>query len=186
VAAGTDVTAEGSFQPQPSQVGSYLVTVKAEDGCADPDSSLYCEGEPADHIGSAGAPFSVGVGVGCLPPISIANRQFNSGSTVPVKWTFTDATGAFLPPYDSIKAVISGGPGGVTADAGSGASNIRWETDALGNATQYLVNFPIPATLPTSSVSYTATFSVNDVDGNDAEQGSCTFLANQAKGGKVK
>ncbi len=181
--AGTYVTVSGAVQM--NQVGSYRLTAVAKDGCAFPELNLNCEGDVYDHISSASTPFSVGVALGCLPPISIAGRQFNSGSTVPVKWAFTDANGAFLPPYNLIKAVISGGPGGVTAYAGSGASNIRWELDGSGNATQYIVNFPIPATL-TANATYTATISVQDVDGDDAVQGTCTFIASPAKGGKVK
>lgn len=182
VAAGLDVAASATLPV--NQVGSYTVTVEAKDGCAVVGAATNCDGAAIDHVGSAGAAYTVGVNVQCLPPISITNRQFNGGSTVPVKWVFTDANGAFLPAYDSVKATIAG-PGGVAAYAGEGASNIRWELDSEGNATQYIVNFPIPSTL-TTSTTYVATFSVKDVDGVYAAQGVCSFLANPAKGGKVK
>jgi hypothetical protein len=170
VPAGTDVDAAVDIQMQ--EVGSYMLIVEATDG--------------ADNTATRAVSFTVKATPVWLPPVSMSGRQFKSGSTVPVKWTFTDANEAFLPPYASIKAKISGstdsGPTAVTAVAGSGASNIRWELDSAGHATQYIVNFPIPAT---AFGTYTVTIFVEDVDGNEwAEQGTYKFVVSP-KGGKM-
>lgn len=152
-------------------VGSFRLDAEADDD--------------AGHTGSAATTFSVRVGVTCLPPISIVNRQFNTGSTVPVKWAFIDANSAFVAPYPSIQVVISAaGVPDTIAVAGAGSSNVRWDVDAAGNATQYIVNYPVPLTL--DGKLYTARLFVADVDGNLAEQGQCTFLSAPAKGGKTK
>lgn len=160
------ITVRTTADIQMTAIGSYSLTAEATDG--------------ASHTGYSSESFTVKANMACLPPVSMSGRVFKSGSTVPVKWAFTDANEAFLPPYASIKVAISG-PSTATAVAGSGASNIRWELDSAGNATQYIVNFPIPAT---ATGTYTATISVQDVDGNEAVQGTCTFIVSP-KGGKA-
>jgi hypothetical protein len=148
-------------------VGAYSLTAEATDG--------------ANHTGAASVNFVVKANVIALPPISVPGRQFKAGSTVPVKWTLTDANGAFLPPFPSIQAWIGILPSYTPVFAGDGSSNIRWELDEAGNATQYITNFPIPSS-PTSGT-YTVQIYVDGVDGVPAYQGSFTFAA-ASKGGK--
>lgn len=61
---------------------------------------------------------------------------------------------------------------------GSGASNVRWETDEYGIVTQYITNYAVPAV-----GTYKVEVLVGDVCGNGALQGSFTFVA-AGKGGK--
>jgi hypothetical protein len=133
----------------------------------------------AGHTGSAQVTFSVGVNIGALPPISVPNRQFKVGSTVPIKWKITDANGAFLSPFTDVKLTIVG-PNNLSEDrfAGDGADFIHWELDEYGKATQYITNYQIPV-----EGNYTVKISVVDECDNEVEQGSFTFFSS-TKGGK--
>lgn len=164
VAAGVQVTATAT---EPTyDIGGFTLTAFAEDA--------------AGNVGEATTNYTVSANVAPLPPISVPNRQFKAGSTVPVKWTITDCDGLFLPPFDSIKVTISDNVS-VLIDryAGDGAENVRWELDDYGNATQYITNFQIPA-----NGLYTVDVYVDDVDSNSAKQGSFGFIA-AGKGGKT-
>jgi len=164
VAADTTVTASTNIAPW-LYVGNFTLTANADDGAA--------------HTGSATATFSVGTNVAALPPISVPNRQFNSGSTLPIKFVVTDAAGDLLPPMDGIMVRITT-PGGTFEErvAGSGSTGIRWELDEYGSATQYITNYPIPVT-----GTYIVEVLVADVCGSPAAQGSFNFVA-ASKGGK--
>jgi hypothetical protein len=146
-------------------IGSFALTAEADDG--------------AGHTGSATATFAVGTTIAPLPPISVPNRQFNAGSTVPVKFMITDVSGAFLPPMDGLIVRITT-PSGAVVDrvAGSAAENVRWELDDYGNATQYLTNFQVPAT-----GTYSVQVLVADVCGDAVSQGAFSFVV-ASKGGK--
>lgn len=162
VAAG--VTATATEDTTAGQIGSFTLKAEADDNAT-----------PAIHTGSDVKSFTVGVGVTTLPPISVTGRQFNTGSTVPIKWTLTDAGGAFLPPFTSITAVVTSPSGATTAFvAGDGANAIRWVLDATGNATQYMANFQIPSAGPGT---YTVAIYVNNVCGAPALQGTFSFFA---------
>jgi hypothetical protein len=165
VSAG--VTATSTAAAIMAAVGSYTLNAEATDG--------------ASHTGSASVNFIVKLNVTALPPISVPGRQFKAGSTVPVKWTLTDANGAFLPPLPTIQAWIGILPSHTSVFAGDGSSNIRWELDDAGNATHYITNFHIPSA-PTSA-NYTVQIYVDDIDGVPALQGSFTFPVS-SKGGK--
>jgi hypothetical protein len=161
------ITATSTAAAIMAAVGSYTLTAEATDG--------------ASHTGSASVNFLVKLNVRALPPISVPGRQFKAGSTVPVKWTLTDANGAFLPPVHNIQAWIGILPSHTAVFSGDGSSNIRWELDEAGNATQYITNFQIPAS-PTSA-NYTVQIYVDDIDGVPALQGSFMFPVS-SKGGK--
>jgi len=165
VAADVQVNATTSLGTQWLGIGSFALTAEADDA--------------AGHTGSATATFAVGATVAALPPISVPNRQFNVGSTVPIKFAITDATGAFLPPMDGLVVRVTT-PSGVSEDrvAGSGADNVRWELDEYGNATQYITNFQVPVT-----GTYQVQVLVADVCGDAAAQGSFSFVV-ASKGGK--
>jgi len=165
VSAG--ITATSTAAAIMAAVGSYTLNAEATDG--------------ASHTGSASVNFIVKLNVTALPPISVPGRQFKAGSTVPVKWTLTDANGAFLPPLPTIQAWIGILPSYSPVFAGDGSSSIRWELDDAGNATHYITNFHIPAA-PTSA-NYTVQIYVDDIDGVPALQGSFTFPVS-SKGGK--
>lgn len=164
VAADVTVTATTAVTPW-LYVGDFTLTAEADDN--------------AGHTGSAYATFSAGTNVAALPPISVPNRQFNAGSTLPIKFTLTDASGAFLPPMDGLVVKITA-PSGAFEErvAGSGATNVRWELDEYGSVTQYITNYPI-ATVGT----YRVDISIDNVCGSPAAQGSFTFVAG-GKGGK--
>ncbi|GFE80421.1 hypothetical protein GCM10011487_24210 [Steroidobacter agaridevorans] len=164
VAADTTVTATTGVTPW-LYVGEFTLTAEADDN--------------AGHTGSAIRTFSVGAMVGALPPISVPNRQFNAGSTLPIKFSITDGVGALLPPMDGIAVRITAPSGAIEQRvAGSGASNIRWETDEYGNVTQYITNYVIPAT-----GTYQVDILIGDVCGAPALQGGFKFVA-ASKGGK--
>jgi hypothetical protein len=55
--------------------GDFTLTVEAD--------------QNAGHRGSATVTFTAGTNVAPLPPISVPNRQFNAGSTLPIKFTIT-------------------------------------------------------------------------------------------------
>jgi hypothetical protein len=166
VAAAVAVTVTGTADTSLLGVGSFVLTAEADDD--------------ADHTGSATQPFTVGLNTGPLPPISVPNRQFKIGSTVPIKWTITDGNGAFLPPITDISIdIVSPTSGTEPRYAGDGATGIRWETDEFGNATQYITNYQIPEV----GTFYVNIF-VDDVCGVGAQQGTITFVAS-TKGGKV-
>lgn len=163
VDAGIDVTATGNFTVD--GVGAFTLTAKADDG--------------ASHTGEAASSYTVALNVNALPPMSVAGRQFKVGSTLPIKWVFTDCEGKPLPPYESVSILVKA-PDGSESEyvAGEGSSNIRWELDAAGNAVQYIANYPIPVV-----GTYKVDVSVDDVDGNPAKQGEVSFIAS-TKGGK--
>jgi hypothetical protein len=165
VAAEVTATADVSVNTGWLGIGNFVLEAEADDGAA--------------HTGSASATFSVGANIAALPPISVPNRQFNSGSTVPVKFSITDATGSYLPPMDGLVVRITA-PGGGHEDrvAGSGATDVRWESDDYGNATQYITNYQIPVT-----GTYTVEVLVGDVCDESALQGGFTFVSAN-KGGK--
>jgi hypothetical protein len=164
VAADTTVTATTTVTPW-LYVGEFTATAEADDN--------------AGHTGSATATFTAGANVAPLPPISVPNRQFNVGSTLPIKFVITDANGALLPPLDGITVKITAPSGAVEQRvAGSGATNVRWEVDEYGNVTQYITNYALP-TVGT----YRVDVLVSDVCGNSANQGGFTFVAG-SKGGK--
>ncbi|HUE89680.1 MAG TPA: hypothetical protein VMO26_26695 [Vicinamibacterales bacterium] len=165
VAADVTATAGVSVNTGWLGIGSFVLDAEADDG--------------ADHTGYASATFSVGANIAALPPISVPNRQFNSGSTVPVKFSITDATGSYLPPMGGLIVRITA-PGGSYEDrvAGSGATDVRWETDEYGNATQYITNYQIPVT-----GTYYVEVLVGDVCSEPALQGGFTFVSAN-KGGK--
>lgn len=163
VDAGIDVTATGNFTVD--AVGAFTLTAEADDG--------------ASHTGDAASSYTVALNVNALPPMSVAGRQFKVGSTLPIKWSFTDCEGKPLPPYESVSILVKA-PDGSQSEyvAGEGASNIRWELDVGGNAVQYIANYPIPVV-----GTYYVDVSVHDVDGNPAKQGTLSFIAS-TKGGK--
>jgi hypothetical protein len=164
VAADVAVTATTSVAPW-LYVGNFTLTAEADDG--------------AGHTGSAIATFSSGVNVGTLPPISVPNRQFNAGSTLPIKFVLRDGAGELLPPMDGLVVRITA-PDATFEErvAGSGAANVRWESDEYGMVTQYITNYAIPAT-----GTYLVEIMVGDVCGAAAKQGSFNFVA-ASKGGK--
>lgn len=164
VAADVTVTATAGVTPW-LYVGNFTLTAEADDN--------------AGHTGSATATFTAGTNIAPLPPISVPNRQFNAGSTLPIKFTITDGSGALLPPMDGLVVRITT-PSGVTEQRvpGSGSTNVRWEVDDYGNATQYITNYPIPAI-----GTYRVDVLVGDVCGAPALQGNFTFVA-ASKGGK--
>lgn len=164
VAADVTVTAATAVTPW-LYVGEFTLTAEADDN--------------AGHTGSATATFSAGTNVAPLPPISVPNRQFNSGSTLPIKFTITDGSGAFLPPMAGLIVKIIAPSGAIEQRVpGDGATNVRWELDEYGNATQYITNYPIPAI-----GTYRVDVLVGNVCGSPALQGSFTFVA-AGKGGK--
>lgn len=163
VDAGIDVTATGNFTVD--GVGAFTLTAEADDG--------------ASHTGEAASSYTVALNVNALPPMSVAGRQFKVGSTLPIKWVFTDCEGKPLPPYESVRILVKAPDGSETEYvAGGGASNIRWELDSAGNAVQYIANYAIPVV-----GTYKVDVSVDDVDGNPAKQGEVSFIAS-TKGGK--
>lgn len=164
VAADTTVTATAGVTPW-LYVGAFTLTAEADDN--------------AGHTGSATSTFTVGTNVAPLPPISVPNRQFNAGSTLPIKFSITDGVGALLPPMDGITVRITAPSGAIEQRvAGAGANNVRWELDEYGSATQYITNYVIPAT-----GTYRVDILVGDVCGASALQGSFTFVG-ASKGGK--
>jgi hypothetical protein len=165
VPADTTVTASSEVNSLWLGIGTFALNAEADDA--------------AGHTGSATATFTVGANIAPLPPISVPNRQFNAGSTVPIKFAITDATGAFLPPMEGLIVRIVA-PSGAVEDRvpGDGAGNVRWELDAFGNATQYITNHPIPVT-----GTYQVQVLVSDVCSTPAQQGAFTFVA-ASKGGK--
>jgi hypothetical protein len=165
VAADITATATAAVTPW-LYVGNFTLTAEADDD--------------AGHTGSATATFTAGTNIAPLPPISVPNRQFNAGSTLPVKFTITDANGALLPPMDGLVVKITAPSGAIEQRVpGSGATNVRWDSDEYGNATQYITNYPIPAI-----GTYRVDVLVGDVCGAPALQGSFTFVAG-SKGGKL-
>jgi hypothetical protein len=164
VAADVAVTATTSVAPW-LYVGNFTLTTEADDG--------------AGHTGSAIATFSSSVNVGTLPPLSVPNRQFNTGSTLPIKFILRDGAGELLPPMDGLVVKITAPDATIEERvAGSGAANVRWETDEYGMVTQYITNYAIPAT-----GTYLVEIMVGDVCGAEAKQGSFNFVA-ASKGGK--
>ena len=164
VAANSTVTATTGVNPW-LYVGDFTLTAEADDN--------------AGHTGSATATFTAGTNIAPLPPISVPNRQFNAGSTLPIKFTITDAAGALLPPMDGLVVKITTPSSAVEERiAGSGSTNVRWETDAYGNATQYITNYSIPVI-----GTYRVDVLVGNVCGAPALQGGFTFVA-ASKGGK--
>lgn len=164
VAADTTVTSTTSVAPWLA-VGEFTLRAEADDG--------------ASHTGSASATFSVGTNVAPLPPISVPNRQFNAGSTLPIKFVITDGAGELLPPMDGLVVRVTTPSGSVEERmAGSGAANVRWELDEYGNATQYITNYVIPVT-----GTYRVDILVSDVCSTPALQGGFNFVG-ATKGGK--
>jgi hypothetical protein len=164
VAADTTVTATTAVTPW-LYVGDFTLAAEADDN--------------AGHTGSATATFTAGANIAPLPPISVPNRQFNAGSTLPIKFTITDAAGAWLPPMDGLVVRITAPSGAVEQRvAGSGATNVRWELDEYGLATQYITNYAIPVI-----GTFRVDILVSDVCGAAALQGGFTFVA-ASKGGK--
>jgi hypothetical protein len=164
VTADVSVSATTGVNPW-LYVGNFSLTAEADDG--------------AGHTGSASVTFSSGVNVAALPPISVPNRQFNAGSTLPIKFVITDAVGALLPPMEGLVVRITAPSGAVEERvAGSGAANVRWELDEYGSVTQYITNYVIPAT-----GTYRVDVLVGDVCGTPAQQGGFNFVA-ASKGGK--
>ena len=165
-----DITVNAQADLTAGAIGSFTITAEADD-----------QATPEVNTGSATANFSVGVNWAVLPPISVPNRQFKTGSTVPIKWSIADANG-FLPPFTNIKITIIT-PSGSSEDrfAGAGAANIRWDLDESGNATQYITNYQIPETPATGM--YTVKILLVDACVGYAEQGTFTFNAS-TKGGK--
>lgn len=164
VAADTTVTATTAVTPW-LYVGDFTLTAEADDN--------------AGHTGSATATFTAGANIASLPPISVPNRQFNAGSTLPVKFAISDAAGALLPPMDGLVVRITAPSGAVEERvAGLGAANVRWEIDEYGAVTQYITNYAIPAI-----GTYRVDILVGDVCGAPALQGGFTFVA-ASKGGK--
>ncbi|OGQ94884.1 MAG: hypothetical protein A2521_09615 [Deltaproteobacteria bacterium RIFOXYD12_FULL_57_12] len=160
-----DVTVNATGSIPADAVGSYTVTATADDA--------------AGHTGQAVSGYKVSVNVSALPPMSVAGRQFKAGSTLPIKWTFTDCEGNLLPPFASVSvSIISPTGSDDNRTAGTGAANIRWELDAYGNALHYITNYDIPAI-----GTYAVKVFVGDVDGVQAEQGQLSFIA-AGKGGK--
>ena len=164
VAADTTVTATTAVTPW-LYVGDFTLRAEADDN--------------AGHTGSATATFTAGANIASLPPISVPNRQFNAGSTLPIKFAISDAAGALLPPMDGLVVRITAPSGAVEERvAGSGAANVRWEIDEYGAVTQYITNYAIPAI-----GTYRVDILVGDVCGAPALQGGFTFVA-ASKGGK--
>lgn len=167
------VTATATEDTTAGQIGTFTLKAEADDNAT-----------PAIHTGSDVKTFTVGVGVTTLPPISQSGKQFNPGSTVAIKWALTDTSGAFLPPFTSITAVVTT-PSGATATfvAGTGSGYIRWDVDPTGNALQYNANYQIPSAVPGT---YRVAIYVNDVCGSPAKQGEFSFYAasNAANKGK--
>lgn len=158
-----DVTATATEDTTAGQIGTFTLKAEADDNAT-----------PAIHTGSDVKSFTVGVHVTALPPISVTGKQFNAGSNVAMKWAITDASGALLPPFASITAVVTAPSGTKTYIAGTGASAIRWDVDENGNAVQYIANYQIPK----EAVGlYKVEISVNDVCGNLAKQGEFSFYA---------
>jgi hypothetical protein len=165
VGAGINVSA--ALDLLVSAIGTFTLTAEATD-LASPT-----------HTGTAQVSFTVKAQVSFLPPISVPGRQFKASSTLPIKWVFKDADGAFLSPFDSVMLKVKlNGSDVFQAIAGSGAANIRWDVDTYGNAIQYITNFPIP-----DLGTYLVEVYVNDADGIPMLQGTYQFLAS-TKGGK--
>ena len=90
---------------------------------------------------------------------------------VPIKWAFSDDSGAFLPPFASVTAVVTSPSGSATTYvAGEGVNAIRWALDTAGNATQYIANYT-----PSAVGTYKVEIYVNDVCGASTKQGGFTF-----------
>jgi hypothetical protein len=164
VAADTTVTATTAVTPW-LYVGDFTLSAEADDN--------------AGHTGSATATFTVGTNIAPLPPISVPNRQFNAGSTLPIKFTITDGSGALLPPMDGLVVRITA-PSGTVEErvAGPGSTNVRWEIDESGSVTQYITNYAISAI-----GTYRVDIMVGNVCGAPTLQGGFTFVAAN-KGGK--
>lgn len=160
-----DVTVTVTANLVAAPIGSFILTAKATDGAS-----------PV-NTGEDSKSFTVKANVQPLQPISVQGKVFKVGSTVPIKWTFTDFNGAYLPPFPSIHIKIDG-PAVDERGAGDGAANIRWDVDDSGNATAYITNFQIPLV-----GLYTVEVFVDDVDGHPMSQGSFTFTSS-TKGGK--
>jgi len=165
VAADVFATASTAVTPW-LYVGNFTLTAEADDN--------------AGHTGSADRAFSAGTTINALPPISVPNRQFNTGSTLPIKFTITGASGAFLPPMESLIVRITP-PSGPAEDRvpGTSSNNVRWELDEYSNATQYITNYPIPVI-----GKYRVDVLIEDVCGTPALQGGFDFFA-ASKGGKM-
>ncbi|EKE74976.1 hypothetical protein [Gallaecimonas xiamenensis] len=160
VAAGEPVSAQAMVSN--NAPGQFLVKAEADDN--------------AGHTGLADTAYSVGLNVVALPPMSLG-KAFKPGATLPIKWNFGDCDGQGLPPFASVRLVITD-PSGYSEQrwAGDGAANIRWELDDAGNVTHYISNYPIPM-----AGHYQVDLYVDDVDGASMLQGSLSFDA-QAKG----
>jgi hypothetical protein len=161
-----DVTATASTAVTPwLNVGNFTLTAEADDN--------------AGHTGYATRTFSAGTNINALPPISVPNRQFNTGSTLPIKFTITDASGALLPPMAGLVVKITAPSGAIEQRVpGTSANNVRWELDEYSNATQYITNYPIPMI-----GTYRVDVLIDDVCGAPALQGGFSFVAG-SKGGK--
>lgn len=163
VPAGVEVSATTSWTA--TKIGGFLLSAEADDN--------------ASHTGEAVSSYTVGLNVNTLPPMSVAGRQFKVGSTLPIKWTFTDCEGNLLPPYETVSIKVTAPNNNVdTRVLGDGASNIRWELDTSGNVLHYITNYSIPVV-----GSYNVDIYVDDIDGKEAKQGTLSFIAS-TKGGK--
>lgn len=157
VAASVSVTSSQTIDPWP-YVGTFTLTAEADDN--------------AGHTGSASSTFNVSASVATLPPISVPNRVFNVGSTVPVKFVLRDGTGADLYPMAGLSVRITGPGTNELRTLGAGAGNVRYETDEYGSVTQYITNFQALA-----AGTYTVEVLVDDVCNASVRQGSTfTFI----------
>ncbi len=174
VKAGVNVNASTILSTADIGIGQFTLATAAEDG--------------ADHTGRDQTDFNVALTVNALPPMSVAGRQFKVGSTLPIKWTFTDCAGHLLPPYDSVSLSINGDVR--TVDS---ANNIRWELDENGNVLHYITNYTIPKEGTYDVDISVQSQGVEDSPASDAispssggaalKQGSLSFQAS-SKGGK--
>jgi hypothetical protein len=121
--------------------------------------------------GHASATFSVNYNLMWLPPLSLGKSNQKGGSTVPIKFTTRDCSGAFV--HDgSVKVVVyevtgTGDVEALTGYFGEGADFVRID-DQAG---QYIINFQTASGVHT----YRAEVYFNDFNGDPFKQGQLTF-----------
>lgn len=158
VPAGETVTGSGSVNV--SHVGSYILSVEADDG--------------ASHTGSAQAGFSVTAVITWMPPLVGTSKPNTVKSNIVVPWTMADYAGNLLPYNASSELCIVNDSAYKTCFViGSGKGYLSY--DPLTG--QYKANWK-PSDLGAAAGSYTAQVFIPDVDGTKMLQGSYPITVN--------
>src|SRR5262249_35596448 len=96
------------------------------------------------------------IGSGFLDPISL-NRAFKQGSTIPIKWQVTDASGNPITNLGAIASLTVSGP--TPATLYSGNNNSSGNTVLSNDGSQYIYNWQ---TKGLALGTYTITATLND------------------------